>query len=96
MTLALNYPFLDGVLMSLFCILVVFAILFLITLAVRPLILTERVKSVVVPALQPIKPFGPEDVTDDDMMAAILAAAIDYRQETQKDIRIVSAKEIKP
>ncbi len=95
MTLTLAYAFLDGVLMSLFCILIVFAILYLITLAVRPLILTERMKSPVVPAPQAAVPFGPGDVTDDDMMAAILVAAIDYRQETKKDIRILSAKEIK-
>lgn len=35
------------------------------------------------------------EITDDDMMAAVLAATIDYQQEVKCDVRVVSVKEIK-
>ncbi|MFH0992828.1 MAG: OadG family protein [bacterium] len=95
MTLALAYPFLDGILTSVFCIIIVYAILYLITIAVRPLKFVERHKPAALPVPPDATPFRPEDITDDDMMAAIITAAIDYREETHQDIRIVSAKEIK-
>lgn len=33
-------------------------------------------------------------IEDDDMLAAILVATIDYQQETNKDIRVVSVKKL--
>ena len=35
------------------------------------------------------------NITDDDMMAAVLVATIDYRNEIKKDVRVVSIKEVK-
>ena len=35
------------------------------------------------------------NITDDDMMAAVLVATIDYRNEVKKDVRLVSVKEVK-
>ena len=35
------------------------------------------------------------EITDDDMMAAVLAATIDYQNEVKTDVRLVSVKEIK-
>ncbi len=35
------------------------------------------------------------EITDDDMMAAVLAATIDYQAEIKKDVRVISVKEIK-
>lgn len=34
-------------------------------------------------------------IKDDDMMAAVLVATIDYRKEINKDVRVVSVKEVK-
>jgi thioredoxin-related protein len=34
-------------------------------------------------------------ITDDDMLAAVLVASIDYRQKIKKDVRLVSVKEVK-
>ncbi len=35
------------------------------------------------------------EIKDDDMMAAVLVATIDYRNEIKKDVRVVSVNEIK-
>jgi len=35
------------------------------------------------------------DIPDDDAMAAVLVASIDYRNETKKDVKVISVKEIK-
>lgn len=35
------------------------------------------------------------EITDEDMMAAVLVATIDYRKEVKKDVRLVSVKEVK-
>lgn len=42
-------------------------------------------------------PEAPKEVviTDDDMMAAVLVATIDYRKECKGDVRVVSARELK-
>jgi Na+-transporting methylmalonyl-CoA/oxaloacetate decarboxylase gamma subunit len=37
----------------------------------------------------------PVEISDDDMMAAVLVATIDYRSEIKKDVRVVSVKEVK-
>lgn len=37
----------------------------------------------------------PVNITDDDMMAAVLVATIDYRNEIKKDVKVVSVREIK-
>ena len=45
-------------------------------------------------ASTPNKRLQLEDIKDDDMMVAALVAAIDYRNETKEDVRIVSIKEL--
>ena len=35
------------------------------------------------------------NITDDDMMAAVLVATIDFRNEIKEDVRLVSVREIK-
>lgn len=40
-------------------------------------------------------PKGPVVIADDDMMAAVLVATIDYQNEIKKDVRLVSVKEVK-
>lgn len=35
------------------------------------------------------------NITDDDMMAAVLVATIDYRNEIKEDVRLVDVREIK-
>ena len=41
------------------------------------------------------KSFVNIDTNDDDLMAAILVATIDYRQEVKQDVRVVSVREVK-
>ena len=41
------------------------------------------------------KAVEPVNITDDDMMAAVLVCSIDYRNEIKKDVKVVSVKEIK-
>ncbi len=76
----------DAALLSLLCILMVFVVLIVITLIMEALnhIRALDVKENVVMA----------DGTkvDDNMMAAILVASIDYRKENKEDFKVVSCK----
>jgi len=84
--------FTDGLIMSLFSILIVFAILYLLTLSVSWLRrLKDKDITPIIPVIPPIKL---EDISDPDMMVAALVAAIDYQETTHKDIRLISIKEI--
>lgn len=78
----------DAVILSLLCILVVFAVLVVITLILS---LLNKIK-----ALDVKEPVYMKDGTevDDDMMAAILVASIDYRKEIKEDVKVVSCKQI--
>lgn len=40
---------------------------------------------------EPVKP----EIKDEKMLAAVLAATIDYTNETKKDVKLVSVKELK-
>ena len=51
----------------------------------------EKVQKTVAPKPQ----IKLEDITDEDMMAAVLVATIDYHEETQQDVKVVSVREIK-
>ena len=42
----------------------------------------------------PQKAFTMEDIKDEDMMVAALVATIDYHNETNEDVRVVSVKQI--
>ena len=92
----------DGALYSIICILVVFSVLAIIILAsygsskLVDYIQTKNAKEVTeqVPVSQ-TKEVKNTNITDDDMMAAVLDATIDYRNEIKKDVRLVSVKEVK-
>jgi sodium pump decarboxylase gamma subunit len=97
MFLALAYPFGEGLLESLFCILIVFAILYLITLAVEPLKKigqSARMNPSPTPEVPAPKAFRIEDIQDEDMMVAALVAAIDARQTLKTDLIVKSVKEV--
>ena len=36
-----------------------------------------------------------KDITDEDMMVAVLIATIDYQNEIHQDVRLISVKEVK-
>ena len=97
-----------GALYSIVSILMVFAILLIIigvtTLVFKLTGLFEMKKQVeeaakknnIVPTTTPTaNEVKSVEITDDDMMAAVLVATIDYRNEVKKDVRLVSVKEVK-
>ena len=92
----------DGALYSIICILVVFSVLAIIILAsygcskLVDYIQTKNAKEVTEQApVSQHKEVKNTNITDDDMMAAVLVATIDYRNEVKKDVRLVSVKEVK-
>ena len=97
-----NITFGEACLFALFSILVVFVILILITLIIAlmaKLKITDKkeVKQVAKPVEQPKvsrKQTKLEDIKDDDMMAAVLVATIDYANEIKEDVHLVSVREL--
>lgn len=92
----------DGALYSIICILVVFSVLAIIILAsygsskLVDYIQTKNTKEVTEQkTVTPPTEVKNTNITDDDMMAAVLVATIDYRNEVKKDVRLVSVKEVK-
>lgn len=78
----------DAIVISLLCTAVVFTILILIALLLG---LLNKIKALDVKE-KVVMADGTE--VDDDMMAAILVATIDYRKERKEDIKVISAKRI--
>ncbi len=78
--------------LSLFSIVMVFVLLLLVTLVVEGL--KDRVKqpSNLTP---PVEPSKSVEITDEDMLVAVLVATMDYREETKSDIIVKSVKEIR-
>ena len=98
-----NITFGEACLFALFSILVVFVILILITLIIALMAKLkisdkkEEVKQVAKPVEQPVvtrKTTKLEDIKDDDMMAAVLVATIDYANEIKEDVHLVSVREL--
>ena len=97
-----NITFGEACLFALFSILVVFVILILITLIIAlmaKLKISDKkeVKQVAKPVEQPKvsrKQTKLEDIKDDDMMAAVLVATIDYANEIKEDVHLVSVREL--
>ncbi len=84
--------FTNGLIMSLFSIIIVFVILYLLTL---PVTLLKKSKVITnEPFIQTKQSIRLEDITDPDMMVAALIASIDYQETIKKDIRLVSIKEV--
>ena len=94
----------DGAILSLVSILMVFAIL-LIIIGITSLVFKivrmfeERVKeknAVVTDEKVSSTPVTKSvEIVDDDMMAAVLVATIDYQSEIKKDVRLISVREVK-
>lgn len=95
--------FVQALLVAGVCILIVFGILMLLWGLVSLLKFVapkakEDPKPVAAPApvqVAPRKAISLADIKDEEMMAAALVATIDYHEETQEDVRVVSIKEIK-
>lgn len=96
-----------GALYSIVSILMVFVIL-LIIIGITTLVfkltglfemkkqIEEQNKKDVLPTTQAVVNEPKQvEITDEDMMAAVLVATIDYRKEIKKDVRLVSVKEVK-
>ncbi len=94
--------FIDGLIPSLVCILIVFAILIAIYLIVT---LVNKFKALDVKKqevketetktnTQSFERTKLEDIEDDDMMAAVLVATIDYRNEIKEDVRLIRVRKI--
>ncbi len=94
----------DGAILSLVSILMVFAIL-LIIIGITSLVFKivrmfeerEKEKNAVVTnekvSFTPVT--KSVEIVDDDMMAAVLVATIDYQSEIKKDVRLISVREVK-
>lgn len=96
-----NISFLEGLSVTATCVLIVFAMLIILALAVALFQFikggdkkVEEAPTPVVSAPQPRPSLKLEDIKDDDMMAAALVATIDYYEETKQDVRVVSIKQI--
>ena len=94
----------EGALYSIVAIAMVFAIL-LIIIGVTYLVFKitglfdlkkelDEAKKAKEAASAPAAPSGEVTIKDDDMMAAVLVATIDYRLTHKSDVRVVSVKEI--
>jgi flagellar basal body-associated protein FliL len=95
-----DFGFVDGILPSLICILIVF---FVLALLATILWLVNKIKWLDAKE-QPKKQTSSSNATermhidfeslDDDAKAAVLAATIDYREECKTDVELISVKEI--
>ena len=95
-----NFGFVDGLIPSLVCILIVF---FVLALLATILWLVNKIKFLDVKQ-EPKKEVQQSSTTermhidfeslDDDAKAAVLAATIDYREECKTDVELISLKEI--
>ena len=92
------YTVLDGLADSVFSIAIVYGMLFLLSLAIRPLRwirIKDKESEPETPPVPASKPFSIDDIKDDDMMAAALVAAIDARETMKTDVVVTSVKELK-
>lgn len=87
----------DGGILAIFSVILVFLILALIIAITYGISLIIKKYSKNTPTPEAVTPNTQNEVniTDDDMMTAVLVASIDYRNETKKDIKVVNVKEIK-
>lgn len=86
-------------LLALLAIIIVFAILVLIILAINLLRVclkayNKNKKAPEVKEAPKAQEVKNTNIEDDDMMAAVLVATIDYTNETKKDVRLKSVKRI--
>lgn len=91
----------DSLSITAICVLIVFIMLILLALVVASfqLFSGKKQEEPVQEVEQPVTYTQPsslklEDIKDEDMMVAALVATIDYHEETQQDVRVVSIKQI--
>lgn len=93
-----SFGFVDGLIPSLICIVLVFLILFILTLILSGINKIKALDEKKVPKLElpnrETKRVKFEDIKDEDMMAAVLVATIDYREEVKTDVELINVKEI--
>ena len=87
--------FSEGLFISIFSVLIVFAILSVIALAIHSLKYIHETPPKITPLLNNEKPLSIEDIKDEDMMVAALVASIDYQEITKKNVRVTRIKELK-
>lgn len=83
--------FVDGLIPSLVCIIIVFLVLVVLSLIVSGL---NHIKLLDDPVVVNKKEDIKIDEDDEDMMVAILVASIAYREEVKTDVKLVKAKRI--
>ena len=95
-----TFGFVDGLIPSLICILIVFAVLALLTIIltllnhIKALDVKEQPKKDVQTSQPAAREHIDFEALDDDAKAAVLAATIDYREEVKTDVELISVKEI--
>ena len=92
-----NVGIVDGLVFALFAILMVFAVLVII-IAVTSFIsylINKFTKEEVKEVKEERKVTKNLNIEDDDMMAAVLVASIDYQNEIKKDVRLTNVRRIK-
>ena len=96
-----KYDFGNGAIVCLVAIIIVFTVL-LVIIAASALVskLIERfVKEETKPVLKNSQTVHNDsiaiDINDEDMMAAILVATIDYRNEVKEDVKVINVREVK-
>ena len=95
-----TFGFVDGLIPSLICILIVFAVLALLATIlwlinkIKWLDVKEQPKQEVKSSTSTTREHIDFEVLDDDAKAAVLAATIDYREEVKTDVELISVKEI--
>ena len=97
-----NISVIDSLSITGVCVLIVFLMLILLCLIVKGFKFIPQKKEAKpepVAKPQPVvsapqKAFTMADIKDEDMMVAALVATIDYHNETNEDVRVVSVKQI--
>ena len=100
MLLATNMGMGEGIFFTILCVIIVFVVIggiifgayFLSKVMDGSKKETKKVENVSSPVIN--RPRN-TNIEDDDMMAAVLVATIDYRKEINKDVRVVNVKEVK-
>ncbi len=95
-----DFGFVDGLIPSLICILIVFLVLALLATIlwlvnkIKWLDVKEQPKTETSSASSSERMHIDFESLDDDAKAAVLAASIDYREECKTDVELISVKEI--
>ena len=95
-----NFKFVDGLIPSLICIIIVFFVLALLAFIlwlvnkIKWLDVKEQPKQETKTTNNVVREHIDFEALDDDAKAAVLAATIDYREECKTDVELISVKEI--